>query len=198
MDLANIQLFKEDTQLEQQIAKKISILSSALNEIDNTTNRTAIPELIHILQQNELSLSDDSVLAQIKDEDCWEIMDFNANQIYRNQRCFELSDYSQADYERYSPFELFERPAFVFEVLIEAMGKLKLQNNALELSYIPDYIMQEMLSANKQQFNIRHKFACNIIDNSNQQKIAFISIFHVRKIEESNISVLSSKLGRRA
>ncbi len=176
------------------LINKFKLFSDQILSIELAEPELNRNSILEIMRSNDLEFTDSGFEEKLLSQDCWEIMDFNSNQLYRNKTCYDLSDYTTEQYDSYSPFELFERPAFIFEILVQGIGKLHESNQMIPLDFVPDYIMQEMLTEKQRKFKIRHKYACAIQDRQTKTKLAFVSVFRATPIEEDNVKVLSSKL----
>ncbi|WP_413561445.1 hypothetical protein [Bdellovibrio sp. HCB209] len=135
--------------------------------------------------------ADPKVFTHITRNSAWEILDFNMNQLYRNDMLFKLGNYSIEEYEAYSPWELFNRPQYVLGSLAETTIKLKQDKRMLSLEHIPSYVIEETLSEQRGQYRIKHTFACPLVCNSTNENTMFVSMFQAETLDpQRRVSIL--------
>lgn len=157
-----------------------------LEQMELINYQTEEFEKLNILcQYHKLKPVDESVYLKLTGNTAWEIIDFNLNQIYRNQVVFKLGNYSVEEYETYSPWDLFSRPQSVLINLIEITENLKTAKNIINLESIKPYIIEEALTEEKAQFKMTHQFVCPLFDEKTQTNQAFISAFKIDPLSKN-------------
>lgn len=143
-----------------------------------------------ICQYYGLRPVDDDVYNRITDEIAWEVIDFELNQLYRNVRVFECISYSIEECEAFTPWELYSRPRQVLETLAEVTRELAHTRGIIDLEWISPYVMVEAYSPDKGQLEIRHLFACPLMDRTTKENLAFVSAFSSRRLPDDQKVVL--------
>lgn len=173
---------------KQEISlKKIKIICDQTEILPPNIND--YEKLQIICKANNLEPVDKRVYELLSNDLCWEIIDFELNQLYRSNLIYKLSSYSLEDFETISPWQLFIRPEFILNTLVTATENLKLSNTLLDMSDSISYLAEEALSEKKLQFEFTHKFACPLKDMKSGQNRAFVSAFIAKPIENAGLKI---------
>ena len=129
---------------------------------------------------------DDEIFSCLTRGMCWEVVDLDFNQLYRNDKIFNEVSYTLAEMEAYNPFELFKRPQQIVEQQGEVLGAIKASNALMDLKGMPPYIIEEARSVEKRQFEVFHKAACLLKDIGSGEARAFVSVFECRAISRKD------------
>ncbi|UYL08203.1 hypothetical protein B9G69_014215 [Bdellovibrio sp. SKB1291214] len=140
---------------------------------------------------HEVQPADSSLFKLLGKEIAWEIVDFNLNQIYRNEVIVNLGNYSIEEYESKSPWDLFTRSQIILEALIDATMRVKKANGVIYLNHIPPYVMEETMTPEKAQFRIEHLFVCPLVSNATNENTMFVSAFILHPLDQNyRVSIL--------
>ncbi len=125
------------------------------------------------------------VFTRLTKDMAWEILDFNLNQLYRNETVFKLGNYTIEDYETYTPAELFNRPISVLKPLVEKTLEVKTSTSVVDMSDVPSYVIEETQTRAKAQFRITHTFACALKSNLTGENTMFVFAFHLDTLDSN-------------
>jgi hypothetical protein len=174
-------LFEKLTHERQQAALERSRRQLLLMEME-TPETQEFEKLDVLCQYYGLRPVSDEIYGRLTGDIAWEIVDFELNQLYRNKLIFQLGNYSVEEYETYSPWDLFRRPASILGELQKMTGTLLQAESLLSLKHIPAYIIEEALSPERAQFELMHEFACPLVNRTTRQNQAFVSAFRFRAL----------------
>jgi hypothetical protein len=181
----------EKSPLEKQ-KQALERASQQLHQMEIISGHLEEYEKLRILcHYHKVQPADPTIFDRLTQNTAWEIIDFNLNQLYRNEVVFKLGNYSIEDYESFSPWELFSRPQSILAKLAENTMALKEGKSLVEMENLPPYVIEETKTSEKAQFRIKHFFACPLISKTSKESSMFISAFQVEALDPRNrVSIL--------
>lgn len=155
---------KARTGAAERIVKFGELVSEFVeHEIDLTKNESIVR---YFLKKHRLTLSDEFYKV-LSENDVIEIYNAQNEQLFRNFRFLELTDYDLVELECVPWYELFGRHESVTEKLINLGQAAFSTTEPLIPANIEAHPTQELKSRRKKLLNVRHKYVSPLYDDCN-------------------------------
>lgn len=177
-----------DSQTQDSINKNLSTLISGIEIIFSHNNPS--DQFREICDYFNLEPLDKKVFSRFSSEMVWEIVDFNINQLFRNEKQFHVVSYTIEDLETHSPWTLYKRPDEIMQHLIEATEQLKVKEDIIELNHIRPYVLQEIFEGHNNRIAMYHQFACPLVDKVTKERKAFVSALYMKLLSHGDKEIV--------
>ncbi len=150
--------------LEGQLELLYEIMASGIDSCNEQA-------LVHLAVNKLGLLVDNEFLDGILQTDIVEIYDSEQVQVYRSFSCFALCNYSIGELVTYPWYELYERPSWVQERILELsapvfLGKRRMQSVE---GLLPCYVLKETLTESREAFEVEEKFYARMVSGLSHQ-----------------------------
>lgn len=170
---------------KQSALKALQLQLQFVNEaIDEGVDAFNEFSMVRMAMRKLNLFSDENILEKMDSSDVVEIIDMNMIQVYRSYSCFGLYNYSIAELVTYPWYELYERPSWVTDKIMElSMPVFQGERSFRELpDLMPPYVLKETRTEERAAFLMQEKFYARMISSLTREPY-LLSVKKVTPIE---------------